>query len=249
MVSISLAAQLLGISRTTLSRQIEGVKNGNPPQAKDPRVTVVAWIFISHGKGVNPAVEAALLIKALNIPAQQVTQTPPPAPTSKEKRHRISKKERSRLRTRPAGQLRNIFDAAYERVITRNNINARLWLKEIIDAMMMREISFPEDRVEGIPTGRFVPFASLADWAASAGPKDCYFFFFRKGTGRPLDFLMLTADDLECATFRFLNLTEWFGAMQHAMHGEATEAEDRMYKEKLHQLDGKSDEPLPGGGL
>ena len=241
MVSITQAAKLLECNRSSLSRQIQKIRDGNPPQTRDPRIDIVARLFVDHAEGVNPAVQAVLLTSALNIPAHRIAQTPPSSPPAKEVRHRISKKERGHLRDLPKEDLTDFFHDAYVRVRERNNLNARRWLKDIIDAMAKREITFPLDRVEGIHTGRFVPFASLADWAAAASPGDMYFFFYRKGEGRPLDYRLLTLEDLvDGATFRFLTLVEWFDAMKTTMEGEAADAEARLYEEILPHPDSSS---------
>lgn len=226
-VSITRAAELIERDRTALSRQIQKIHAGNPPKTRDPRIDIVARIFVKHAEGVNPAVKAALLIEALGIPDSQV-QAPPPVLADKKVRHRISKKQRTQLRRKPAEDLESAFTETLGRVRRHNTMNARRWLKEIIDAMEARGIEFPVSQIDGIPPGRFVPFISLSDWAANAGASDTYLFFYRHGSGRPMDYRLLTLEDLHSSTFHFLTVDNWFSAMNHAMAQEAAEAERRL---------------------
>ena len=246
-VSITRAAELLECNRTSLSQQIRKIHAGNPPKTRDPRIDIVARVFVMHAEGVNPAVKAALLIKALQIPDDQV-QAPPPAlhqPANKYARQRVSKKQQARLRTKPAQDLTNVFDKAHDRVKQRNTINARRWLKDIIDAMQARGIEFPISQVDGVPPGRFIPFISLSDWAAKAGPSDPYLFFYRHGSGRPLDYRLLTVEDLDSSIFHFLTVDKWLSAINQAMAKEAAEEEQRRIevppkKKSRRGLAGKS---------
>lgn len=230
MVSITQAAKLIQRNRSSLSRQIGKVRDGNAPQTRDPSIDIVARVFVEHAEGVNPSVKAALLIKALNIPSNQVLAPPPSLQQGGKKnvRQRISKKQLTRLRTQPAQKLITVFKDTARRVEDRNTINARRWLKEVIDVMAQRGIEFPRSQVDGVPPGRFIPFGSLSDWAANAGASDPYLFFYRHGSGRPLDYRLLTVeDDLESATFHFLTMDKWLSAMKHAMAQETSEMERR----------------------
>lgn len=226
-VSVTEVADLLEVSRTSLSKPVARVRAGQPARTRNRDVEIAAGIFATRARGATPRVEAGALIEALGIPPSRVAPTlPPPAPP-KERRQRLGKKEVAELPELSPQDLYGVFQESAERVAGRNNINARRRLHETIKVMVKRGLSFPVEVIigEGVKPEHFRPFVTLADWITHATPKDSRLFVLIGGKGRPIDYPLAPKRALKNATFKFLTLDDWFKAMKRGLAQERAIAE------------------------
>jgi hypothetical protein len=242
-VSVTEVADLLKVSRTTLSKPVARVRAGQPARTRKRDIEIAAGIFAAQAMGPTPRVEAGALIEALGIPPSRVARTPPPPEPPKEHRQRLGKKEIAELPELSPQDLYGVFQESAERVAGRNNINARRRLHETIQVMIKRGLSFPVDVIigEGVKPERFRPFATLADWITHATPKDSRLFVFIGSQRRPIDYPLAPKRALRNATFKFLTLDDWLKAMKRGLAREHAIAEQDI----LTKATGKAKQPKP----
>ena len=228
-VTISDAARLLGVSRTTLSRAIANIKNGKGVRSKKPEIVTVAEIFANKSEGAIPSVKAEILIHALGIPASRVNQTPPPQEsTQKEVRYRPSRKLLKELKTMPPGKLLDTYESAHNDLSKKDRLNTRRLVHEIVQTLLARDIAVQVDRlkrIQGTPIERFKAFATLADWSANAGPEDFRLFAFASKNSRPVDVALLPRRARPNAKFVFMNVEAWLDAMKKGLDVEGATIE------------------------
>ena len=213
------AADILGVDRTTLERNIRDLRGGAPARTRRDDVAAVSAIYAGLPEGTAAKPPAGTVMSALGIDPS--TFEPAPVLGKRAPRLRIGKKEIAVWRRLSPQRLAEEIRDAWLRMESRETRNAKRRVLEIAEIMRERQVPMPE---KWITPESVMVFASMADWAGRA-PIHSVWPFMLGRSGRPVDLVIATTVEMRVGCFAFLTPVEYAERLVAALLAEAAASE------------------------
>lgn len=218
-VSLTKAAAILKVDRRTLERNVEDIRTGGRPRTPRVDVAAVCSVFAGRPEGTAAKPPARELITAVSDdPADFEGLTPTARPKT---RLRIQKKEITSWRRLSPQRLAEEMRDAWLRMESRETKNAKRRVLEIAEVMRERQVPMPE---KWLTPESVMVFASMADWAGRAPPHAVWPFLLGR-SGRPVDLVTATSQEMRSGLLAFLTPGEYGARLSASLIVEAAATE------------------------
>lgn len=225
LLTLTKTAPILGVSRWTLARNIAEIRADGRPSSPRPDVRAVAKLFSDRLEGSAARIPAReLMIACGDDPAlfESASPPPPPPPPAKERRLRITSKERALWRRLPPRELAERMRDAWLGMTDKETKNAKRRVLEIAEIMQRRGVEIEE---KWITPESVVVFATMAAWAARATARVVWPFLLVGPSRRPVDLLSARPREMSSGELVLLTPREYADALSKALNSEYLECE------------------------
>lgn len=228
-VSLTRAARLLGVDRSTLERRVADILAGGKPRSTRKDVAECAEVYAASREGVAAKPPASKLMKAVGVDPSDFLHLPPPDKAPKERRYRLGRKEIEVWRSMPPHILNKEIRDAWLEMVEHETKNRKRRVLEIAEVMLSKLLPMPE---KWITPESVVVFASMADWAARDRAGAVWPFILTK-SGRPMDLLGAKGAALRGEVV-FLDVADFASRL-----GKALELERAMEQREVFEGDAR----------
>lgn len=219
-LSLTKAAAVLGVHRSTLARNIDDLRSKGKARSACPIVCAVCAVYAATSEGSAAKPTAGLIISAAGDAPSDFTGEPPPNRSAP--RLRVGKKEIGIWRRLPPKRLADEMRDAWARMELRETKNTKRRVLEIAEAMRRSHLPMPEPWIT--PESVLV-FASMADWASRAPAQAVWPFLLSSASRRPIDLMIATRKEIRKGELHLLTPSMYVSALAAALRAESLVAE------------------------